>query len=481
MPETLSLARDLALVVVEPESKRRWARRIVIEPLRPENYVDAEAEYDPDRQQIRIRVARRDGARLPAEGTSVAWQVGPEVDPQAQQAIAGELSDVVDQTVLFAGVPLDPTKTVTVHLTVDGYPRALAFQVPTGSRQRRRPRAPATELKIQAPAREPRPVYRVPEQESLPLEFRADAVIEFFENGGFIEAGLDVDRSGTVDRGIERFFSDRHVGLELAQATPNGEYAIATRVTDFAIELPCRGLLNQEVRLLARMVSGDGAAPSGQAIDSVNVILDGEPPRLRVVAPNTIQAGNPLTVQVTAEDALSHVSRVEAAVDVDRVGHFGEAKPLPAAFDTRSGTWQLPVPTDDLQAGQPYTLLVRATDAVGNTSPLAKHEFRVMAPPPTRPGGEGSPRPRQPTSRDVTGIVSFRGAPVGQADVELEGSGKPAVKADAQGRFAFRGIAAGEYTLKANGVAQNRFRSGEQQVKVVIPPTEPLVIRLQVD
>jgi hypothetical protein len=475
-----ALSSDLALVVVDTATGVRWARRIIVEPLRPENYVDAEATYDPDRQQIRIQVRKRDRANLPPLGSSVQWDVGPEIDPQAAQATQGKLTGIVDRAELFAAVPSGEGKVVPVHLAIDGYQRSFLFLVRCAGRRNFAPVVATPEVRITSPAKQPRPVFKAPETASVPLEFRVDAPLEFFrERGGSVEVGVDEDSFGAIDRGVRRFFADRQVGLQLVKTTPTGGFHIAAAVSDFRVEIPTQGLRNIEVDLVSRLSTEGSDLVAGPSTDSVRIALDGEPPRLNVVGPNRIEVGKPLEVSVRAEDTLSEVAKVEAAIDVDRVGHFGMSKPMPAAFDAATGRWKVILKTEELQAGLSYTLLVRATDQVGNESRMEPLEFRAVTPPP--PPRPDSGPPPLPTTRTITGIITYDGEPVRNATVELEQSGKPPARTNASGQFTFTGIPPGQYKLVAKGIARGNFRNGEREFRVTIPPSEPLAIRLELD
>jgi hypothetical protein len=79
----------------------------------------------------------------------------------------------------------------------------------------------------------------------------------------------------------------------------------------------------------------------------------------------------------------------------------------------------------------------------------------------------------------VRGVAKRRRLTVAGIEVQLEGSPIPPVETDASGRFEFRNVPYGEYTITASGPVQNITRQGMAVVPVAAPVVDKVTIELE--
>lgn len=88
--------------------------------------------------------------------------------------------------------------------------------------------------------------------------------------------------------------------------------------------------------------------------------------------------------------------------------------------------------------------------------------------------GDEATAPAEPlpaAPRDLTGVVLYYGKPVTRATITLEGSERPTVKADRQGRFLIRDVVAGR-TYKAVVHASAKGQLHDKTVEVIVAPSD---------
>jgi len=247
----------------------------------------------------------------------------------------------------------------------------------------------------------------------------------------------------------------------LHRLDPDGQIQFHAQVTDFQASLPASGLRNKTVDVLAQLTVHVPVAGQGPLRDqhAVSVVLDGAPPVLRVDLPaRPVMAGDAIPVTIVTED-LSGVARGRVGLDLNASGDLEDAdQPLQLAAPSSGATWTASLPTKDLQPGR-YTLLVQATDRVG-LSAKASGTVTVTAPRNEPPATE-TPR----GGGTIQGRVVLISRPAPGIRVTLEGLNRSAT-ADSEGRFVFRDVPPGSYTLRASGAALNRFRRGAASVTV---------------
>jgi hypothetical protein len=201
-----------------------------------------------------------------------------------------------------------------------------------------------------------------------------------------------------------------------------------------------------------------------------------------------VLVGETLTLTMDAEDVLSGVKQVRAAIDVERAHQFTEAVKAVNATQQTDGRWMLSLPTAQVPFGN-YDVLLQATDAVGNTSSLQKVELTVLS-------KEQAAEHDASMVVDVTGAVSYgeQGQPgidvaltkpspkpqpkSAAEDEEPEGEVVAKTQTDEQGDFQIRRVAPGEYQLTAEGIVRNKIRKATAKL-VIKPGTPPQPVELK--
>ena len=268
-----------------------------------------------------------------------------------------------------------------------------------------------------------------------------------------MEVGIDVNRQRDL-RGDStvRLSSDRQVGIGLDRIAPSGVFTLEARVSDFhQFPVPVPGLRNARVELLGRIFAAGKAGWS----NPVEIVLDGSPPQIERVElrpPVVVIGPKDEEVSVWAtDDELSGVAKIEAAFDPLGKGKFGGMAPAIPLERMAAGYWMTKLPTKLLEPGD-ITLLIRATDHVGNESDFKKIKCHVITLDQAKAGGTGE------TAR-LMGTVFFGPDPIPAVKLTLVGD--PTVKidpatSDEQGNFTFSSVPPGKYKLTAAGLIHNK-------------------------
>ncbi|MCH5372819.1 MAG: hypothetical protein JJ992_02495, partial [Planctomycetes bacterium] len=355
-------------------------RLIEFQPQRPQRYLRARVGYDLARERIDIRVSPVDPSLVPPDGIPVRCEFPTPLPPGTEAQIEGIIGSPNYYADLFIHVPPETRRVFPLVLTADGFPRSFSYRVHCWSSVKDVPET-SDRLSARILSPEPGTAYAAP-AETLGVQLQIDAPLGAFENGrDVVEIGIDADRDREFrDEPTWKLYSDRQAEIHLRAVGADGAIEFATQVGDFELQIPGSGYLNQRVNLLARVQVGDAQRWS----DSVELILDAEPPKTLRVAlkPARIAPmGKSLIATVTATDGqLSGVASVEAGFDVEGDGSFSdEMPPLPASRDDE-GVWRVELPIDaPLELGQ-TTLLIRATDRVGNQSEMTKVDVVIVTP-----------------------------------------------------------------------------------------------------
>ncbi len=469
----------------DPASK--WVYPIDFVPVPPKRYLQAlpDSAYDPVAEEIKIRLSirRSDG---PAGKPNLDVPLLSEEDPvrivwNTDEIVGLEtlkrkdaITPSKDVAELLAGVDLQQIdgKVATVLLDVDGYPRALAYDVRCERRNDQISVAGRTDVRITSPTSGK--AYR--EKQAIPLGFRVDAPSNLLNTkGNEIRVQL-IDVSGSLEpTTIRRFRGDRQVEIFLVDATEAGIVQVRADVDDFKTEIKDHWMDNREIRIRVALESKDGRVlQSGQRLeDSVEVFLDSKPPgavdgtwRRHAEAHH----GEPLEFDLRWNDQLSGVKKLEIGVHKDETGTLKDAtKVTPPPRPGADGIWHIVVPTKDLAppeaTPETYWLLLRATDGAGNVSTTRKQHFTLLT--------QRKPPP-QPKLGSIRGrIASKDGKPRRNITVTLDPLGRTA-ETDADGRFRFDKVPPGEYTLKARGSIRGNSAAVDRKV-VVTQTKEPTI------
>ena len=470
------LEHGLVAVISDPQTHLTTVRWIDIAPQRPRRYVQPKVAYDFDAGRLRIRVQAQDKTLLPSGKVHIHADLVPPPPAGTQTRLDGELTAPEYEANLYADIIPDPGKTLTLWISVDGYPRAFVYHVPLGAES---PDVPELldlrEVRILLPLSGA--AYKAP-IDSIPIDFEVDSPLGAFDNpDDILEVGIDVNRQRDLrgDKTV-RLNTDRQVGIGLDSMAPDGLLTLEARVSDFhQFPIPVPGLRNARVEVLGRIFAGGKAGWS----DPVEIALDGSPPeieRVELRPPVVVIGPKDEEVSVWATDnELSGVSKIEAAFDPLGTGKFGGTAPAVLLDRVASGYWTTKLPTKLLTPGD-ITLLVRATDAVGNESDYKKIKCHVITFDQAKAQGAGG------TAR-LMGTVRFGPDPV--PAVKLTLAGDPAVKiepvtSDEHGNFTFSGVPPGKYKLTAQGLIHNKKRKADQDITIEAGPNpKPVTIVLK--
>ncbi len=376
-----------------------------------------------------------------------------------QTQLDGEITAPDYAATLFAEVPADPGKTLTLRLTVDNYPRAFIYRVPVGVQST--DVAEETDLRairILAPAAGK--AYKAP-VEFIPVDVQVDAPIGAFQNrDDVLEIGIDVDRDRDL-RGEPslRLSSERQVNVFVDALAPAGLLTLDAQVSDFHLNVPAPALRNARVAVLGRLFA---AGKTGWS-DPVEIVLDGAPPRIERVQllPPAPVIGPDVEISVWATDNnLSGVDKVEVAFDPLGAGKFSDTVEAVELQRDSEGRWFTKLPTKTLNAGD-MSLLVRATDKAGNVSDFSKIKVHVVSKAEVDAAAAQAGR--------LQGTVTFGQQPAPGVVLTLTADKAPKIApatTDDRGGFTFANLAPGKYKLAAKAVIHNKTRKFEQEVTV---------------
>jgi hypothetical protein len=479
------LPYGLLLVVSDPAEKQKTLKRIEITPQRPSRFLRPKVSYSPARQRIEIQVTPLERSLLPADGVQVHCEIADPLPADAEVRLDGELKAPAYEANLYAEVQSALGRVVPVRLHVDGYPRAFVYRVPCNAQMVDIPEE-ADLLAVRIASLPRGLVYKAPAG-VIPVQLQIDAPAASRSRTFGVDVGIDRDRDREL-RGepTVHLTSERQTRAKLDHVGPRGEFVVQTEVSDFTIDLTEITLTDSRANVLARAQLGKRVAWS----EPVEIVIDGRPPRLSAVElrPDRVTViGGDLEVSVIAnDDELSGIAKVEAMFDMARSGQFAaDAAPIPATLEA-SGRWVAKLPTAALSRGA-YTVLVRATDRMGNVSDISKVRVQAVTPAEVASAKEAAKLGR------VAGIVVFGQEPQAGIKVTLTldpaapppppAAGPPPVFAptttDDAGAFAFEHVPPGKYKATAEGLIHNKRRKIEVPVAVEPPlATEPLRLKL---
>jgi hypothetical protein len=269
--------------------------------------------------------------------------------------------------------------------------------------------------------------------------------------------------------------------------------ALDTRVSDHRLSLLTDRLQNVRVMVHGQLASGADQVNA----PPVTLNIDGAGPNVNFVEVSPwggfVTVGTTLDVAVTASDEMSGVKTVEVGFDIDGTGEFSQKlAPVPAVPDPARysvdpkvnslspakspiGTgkdaekapterWIAKLPTVGVLGIQ--TLLVRATDQVGNASEYYGKRVQILTP-------EQAAMKTAQQLKSIEGTVIFQERAVPAAKVVLmdaEAKEVATAAAGEDGKYSLPGVAPGKYALTAEGVINNVPRFGSQELMVEVAP-----------
>lgn len=465
---------DLVLVLREPATGLAAVRPVVVRPQHPRRFVKPAVTYDATSRRLavafgpagesdnvfppgRLAILATTDPPLP-EGTPRRFSL--EFDPRDPKAALERVT---------ARLPPEVNAPLHLFLDVDGFPRTFVYRIDPSRSDDAVPEDDGfARARIDSP--EPRTAFpKDTRNVSVGIEFDAPRATASTMSVGF---DLNGDRD-LVDEPTVDLATDRMVSLRV-EVDADGRLILHTGVRDHVVSMAVPRT-NVVLPLLARVRSPRGTVFG----DAVPVVFDARPPRLpsvtRAPARREVVIGAPLVVRcVGSDDGLSGVRTIEAAFDVDGSGEIAKDAELFPAKRGDGETWTIEVPTMPLSSG-PQTLLVRATDAVGNVAKPIPLSFVAVTEADRMAELAMKKRP-------LAGLVTYLGKPVPNAIVRLDmemGKPIPPVRTDERGRFVFADRLPGRYLVSARALVKNRNREDEVEIEIKPPPVPVPFVELE--
>jgi len=534
-PETspaVDVSYGLVCVITDAaDASERWFKWIELTPIAPNRFLQPDIAYDYDTGRIVTRFVARDfdddgKSDLPiGVPVSIVWNdYKGEIPQDAESRLSGPFNQTSSELELYAAVPPD-NETRTVSLDVDGYPRAVVFQVPcnreppasrrqAGSDIRRTDRrirmnsllasnhpvkfhfAPFVNFPSPKELEEDKKLRHVKiapnEQVVVPAPCRAIEVN--FETDAPADAFENADHKVEIVLGDEliepsRFYADRSMTTGLVKFGENGLVEFETVVGDYSVQLEPGDLANKKTYVEAELL----LPGIGQATDHVLLVLDSDTPVIQkadVLVPDRrgparatrtpvdIPKGARPIVRVHAKD-LSGIAQVEYALSSDgsRILHpesSTKTEPKNVRSIDATHVFDFELDTAKLDPEQ-YVLLIRLTDKAGHQSEVLSQELRIAM------------SAKKPLKGVIAGQIVFgqNRAPVNGVlfNATLKGPkiGAKPVEIKADGTFSIKDLPPGPYAITAQGSFQGREAVGTVEDIEPSPSEKPAPITVTVD
>lgn len=475
-PVKLSVPNGLLLDIVDEESHEHTIRWLQFEVWRPYVFLNARASYDPGSRRLLITADAVDPKLCPDGEIELTL----EIDKKFVSARGGSTYTTFLKAPNFRG-ELETTLTgrwprdlnpldedfLSIRVNVDKYPRGFEFRLPkTTTTVNLSPTRDKASLRFISP--QPEAAYKA--VNSIAAQVQVDVPEGFFyTTDSFAEVGIDRNQDRELrDEEFVVLRSDRQLELFVKLPTNGGTLAFEPVVRDFDLTLRTAGISDREVNVLGQITAGGRIAVRSY----IPIVLDGKGPELGVV--KLVRKGSILVVDLTPQD-LTGVNSVEAAFESST-----EVKWVPGKRG-EGGQWLVELDTKDLSSGE-YTVLLRATDAVGNTCDISSTPWTND---PTEANSAETPPSNnapQPVKNQVKGRVVYGSKEVTNIEVTLTGAGAPAqpARTGSGGTFDFGLVSPGTYTLKARGLSGGNYHKAELQVTVSDQAKTPVDIEVKV-
>ncbi len=454
--------------MVDSETKQTVFQKIMPRIVHPRGYVSALADYDALSGSLTIRVEPTDPSAIPPQGVDIQARFEPDLPRGTEMKLRGQLMPN-GSLQLYANLPSFAANEMLLVLDVDGYPRALQFQIQRWkSSHAVAPMNQSLQLQILPPE-----VSNVlgKNSPSPTIKLRADGYLgSFLRSTDFIEIGWDIDQDREFrQEQTWKFYSDRSSEVFITP-NPTGSYTFESKVRDLELQIPPPGTRNGRVNLLARMMAAGDMIWS----EPQEWIVDETPPAIKAVqlTPTRIVASNEtIAVAVSTEDfGLSGVASVQVALDPEGVSQWHEGLTGVPLTKNSQGYWVGKVAAAGQEPGF-TSLICMATDMAGNRSALVRSPIEIID------AAELAARDALKTF-EIAGFVTYSNASVPNAKMTLldsEGKVVSEIRTDARGFYRFVQVKQGKFKVHAIGVIKNKPRKATKQLELT-PASKPNII-----
>jgi hypothetical protein len=465
-------------------------------PLNPRGYLAMTPSFSASDRRLVASFVPRGGAALPAGTTVVEW------DQALLDADLFESVRIRDERDLHQAEKLELQAMfreglswpVSLVVSVDGYPRALEYELNgagrvderVAGRLNLRLRLAEVDDKDQpvrdnqgnlqflpdggAFARLPRVIALV--EADVPPEGLAevDYTIRVFisrDESSSAAGPLPIEFRRSVGEFAE-FFADRHFHVSLERDEATKEAVLRADVAELTAILNTGAYLGGRIPVVAQIVATDRVTRQARVVkqDRITLLHDDRPPRIVAgVGRYEVPEGSDLTLQISAEDdGASGVGGLELAFARDDAGNLQNPQPMRRA-EGLAGRFETVLPAGVVKGGP---MFVQAFDQAGNRSQAARIEIII------RPKPEPTQHPDEPQVNSIVGTVAAFGRPEDNIAVTLGGPKAGSFRTGRDGTFRFDDLPPGSYTLNASGSVRGvKYTWPERTVTVAAPPAPP--------
>jgi|GEM_PF-3318130 hypothetical protein len=391
------------------ETDQEWLHWVELDPIHPRQIFNCTAEWSAVRGVVTVQLTPKlhlpPGAeqKPPAMRCTLVTE-----DNTAPLAISREYG--LAPAFRFENLP-PTTMPRRILLDIDGYPRAfvLSLECPESVNRQATMLANRTHVQFQSVraadggqvfsrVSQPADGFRIVERELSPDHVPSPLMKRPVFKGRAADDStprlstvLSVDVPDTfAGRGQTRdaiivsidgetastFHRERGTRITLENASPQGVLAMHAKVSDHVISFrPNRS--NGEIALEAIVQSN--LTSEGQTRDTMIVLLDDTPPRIEIeIGEPSVTVGAPViaTVTATLEKNDAPLKFVEFGIDTNGNGKLDPSESFERRVES-PGQLKYTVSTQNMNPGS-YTILVRATDTVGQASVTAQASVRLI-------------------------------------------------------------------------------------------------------
>lgn len=462
-PPGVEVPHGIVAVIQDLATKATWTWWIEFRGVKPTSYLQSQVSYREADGKIRVRLKpASDPKSLPllSAPIQVRWegiaQTEREVAVRPNPSVA-ELARPGAEDELAADAPRDRTKVVPVWLTVDGYPRALVYEVECDrTRENIEPRRDLRRVWIRAPREGAAFASPLPDASPLTVQFEADAPYDaFLKPDERVEVALDLKGNPLLaEKSAKTFYADRQWTVRWLGASPEGIVKVDAEVGDFRVPMNTYRLSETDLDIRVRLILPKYDEKPREA--RVGIILDEEKPEILAfnVPSEPVPKDGQVRVSVRLRDR-SGIDRVLLGLVKDQSALLDEKDKLRELSGAAIGERvdELPVPLNEAKTelipGQRYFLAVRVWDKVGHSN----QEVRTI-----RIAEQAAAAQPAQSAGSIEGQVYYsrsgRVVDWTRLDVRIEKLGLSAETTD-NGRFLFKEVPPGTYTVEALGTAMN--------------------------